>query len=232
VPAEEAAAPEEEPLATKVEVAAAPTKPEDKWVYLRTQLKAMINDDSVAERVMTMLDTHNQKKSCDEKFVPLPALEKSQRKAIHNWIRESLTCARADTLEGRIRIWHVQFEKEMPNYKKFWDHSNDNNKRDNNHTRGGRSNKRSKKAWPENRPDFLQFVLYKESMDTPTAAKELSRKGSKARIGFAGMKEAWDHDTILYHVQDGTTANHWGSSICRWRQYQGKRIRHGASWKL
>lgn len=155
-----------------------------RWGALQSQLQEMIKDAVVSEQVVTMLQAHEDKKLCNDKFVTLPPLEKSQRTAIHNWIRESLSCARADTLEGRIRIWHVKFETEMPNYKTFA-----NNKRNNDNRNSKQPNKRQKKGWPEDRPDFLQFVLYKENIDTTTATKELSRKGSKARIGFAGMKD-------------------------------------------
>lgn len=180
---------EEEPATPSTEVVKSPEKPDtpavDNWSSRQSQLQEMIKDPAVAKKVMTMLEMHNKKKPFDDKFVTLPALEKPQRKAIHDWVRESLSCARADTLEGRIRIWHVRFEKEMPNYQSFGSH-----KRGNNDDRSSKQpNKRGKKSWPEGRPDFLQFVLYKENIDTTTATKELSRKGSKARMGYAGMKD-------------------------------------------
>lgn len=156
----------------------------DNWSTLQAQLTELIKDATVAEQVMTMLQAHNAKKKCDDKFVTLPALEKSLRKGVHDWVRQSLPWGRSDGLDGQIRIWHAQFEKEMPNYKSF----GNTNKRGNDN-RHSNNNKRQKKSWPEDRPDFLQFVLYKENIDTTTATKELSRKGSKARIGYAGMKD-------------------------------------------
>lgn len=153
---------------------------------LKSELQSMINDESIAEHVVSMLDKHNKNEACEEKFVTLPALEKPERKAIHGWIREKLTVGRADTLEGRIRIWHKKFETEMPNYKLF---GNNSKKRGNNDRDGRGSNKKSRKDWPEDRPKFLRFVLYKENMDTTTATKDLSRKAGKARIGYGGMKD-------------------------------------------
>jgi tRNA pseudouridine13 synthase len=35
----------------------------------------------------------------------------------------------------------------------------------------------------------LRFVLYKENCDTTTATREVGRKGSTSRIGYAGMKD-------------------------------------------
>ncbi len=174
----------EEDSITPSEPPSTAASPAGQWPLLQSQLQEMITDTVVAEQVMTMLQDHDEKKPCTDKFVTLPSLEKAQRTAIHNWIRGSLSCARADTLDGRIRIWHVQFETEMPNYKTFA-----NNKRSNDSWNSKQPSKRHKKGWPESRPDFLQFVLYKENIDTTTATKELSRKGSKARIGYAGMKD-------------------------------------------
>jgi tRNA pseudouridine13 synthase len=163
----------EEDEEAKVDVPA----PSTDWSVLQSQLEGMIKEAAVAEKTMSMLKAHNdsgEESSGEEKFVVLPALEKPERKAIHGWIRESLPCARADTVDGRIRIWHIRFEKEMPNYKTFG----------NSHKK-----KKAKQGWPHDRPDYLQFVMYKENLDTTTATKELSRKGSKARIGYAGMKD-------------------------------------------
>ena len=188
------------------------------WTNLALQLQGMIHDKEISTKVMTMLQSHNKKKTkklkdndhddddhhhhhnegrndndnvkpskinetaCSiEKFVTLPSLEKQQRKAVHEWVRETLyQWARADTVDGNIRIWHVSFEKEMPNYQTFGTSRN----RSQNPNRGS-----NKSSWPEDRPNFLQFVLYKENLDTTTATKELSRMGKKARIGYAGMKD-------------------------------------------
>eukprot|EP00934_Nitzschia_sp_Nitz4_P001608 Nitzschia sp. Nitz4//scaffold11_size288233//166113//168044//NITZ4_000783-RA/size288233-processed-gene-0.170-mRNA-1//1//CDS//3329534101//1608//frame0 len=168
-------------------------KGELSWSTLQTQLQDMIKDAAIAEQVMKVLQSHNADEKGEAadipKFVTLPSLEKPQRKAVHQWVKDTISeHARADTLDGKIRIWHVKFEKEMPNYQMFGPQGGGNNKR----KEGGRNQpppKRSKSSWPAGRPDFLQFVLYKENTDTTTATKELSRKGSKARIGYAGMKD-------------------------------------------
>lgn len=169
---------------------------------LESQLSQLINDANIAKKVMHLLESHkdqegkqkqqkndesleeNQSKKDTpiDKFVILPALEKLQRKSVHEWVRKSLESARADTIDGKIRIWHLKFEKEMPNYKAFGTHKN----------KGPSARRQKKKAranWPSDRPDFLQFVLYKENIDTTTATKEVSRRGSTARIGYAGMKD-------------------------------------------
>ena len=119
------------------------------WPTLQSELASMIKDQSVAENLMRILQTHNKKEECEEKYVIMPALEKDQRRSIHEWVRNSLPCARSDSADGRIRIWHCRFEKEMSNYKTFAD---------------PRKKKKQKMGWPKDRPDFLQFVLYKGMM--------------------------------------------------------------------
>eukprot|EP00536_Pseudo-nitzschia_multiseries_P014972 jgi/Psemu1/246475/estExt_Genewise1.C_7960011 len=150
----------------------------------------MISDKEVAKKVMLLLQSHENSEHGEnkkpneplEKFVILPNLEKDKRKGVHEWVRNSLKCARADTLDGKIRIWHVKFEKEMPNYKAFGTHKK--------RKMSDRAiKKKARTEWPSDRPDFLQFVLYKENCDTTTATKEVMRRGSTARIGFAGMKD-------------------------------------------
>lgn len=151
---------------------------EPDWPSLQSQLVGMIKDETIATNVMEMLQKHCKEEECSEKFVTLPSsMEKEQRKSIHQWIRECLTCARADTVDGNIRIWHTKYEKEMPNYKAFGN------------THKIKKSIRSKDTWPKDRPDFLRFAMYKENIDTMTATKDLSRRGSKARIGYAGMKD-------------------------------------------
>ena len=86
------------------------------WKQLQSELEGMIKDAAIAGSVFTMLTSHNNRAEYEDKFVTLPALEKEERSAIHNWIRNSIHCARADTLDGKIRIWHVRFEKGTSNH--------------------------------------------------------------------------------------------------------------------
>ncbi|VEU41344.1 unnamed protein product [Pseudo-nitzschia multistriata] len=172
---------------------------------LESELVEMIKDVDVSKKVMVLLKSHEKtrgensqaksdnangsednesKQASDalEKFVTLPSLEKEQRKAVHNWVRNSLKCARADTLDGKIRIWHARFETEMPNYKAFGTHKK--------RKMSDRAlKKKARSNWPSDRPEFLRFVMYKENCDTTTATKDVMRRGSTARIGFAGMKD-------------------------------------------
>jgi tRNA pseudouridine13 synthase len=131
-----------------------------------------------------------------EKFITLPLIQdKDIRKAIHMLIKSDLMNAfvLADTLDKHVRIWHRKFEKEMPNYGKF-EHD-------------AAHEKRLKEKWPKDRPDYLQFVLYKENIDTATAAKDIanivrlkSPQGNNPKwkhqkhnkggsMGYAGMKD-------------------------------------------
>lgn len=131
-----------------------------------------------------------------EKFITLPLIQdKDIRKAIHMLIKSDLmkTFVLSDTLDKHVRIWHRKFEKEMPNYGKF-EHF-------------AAHEKRLKEKWPKDRPDYLQFVLYKENIDTATAAKDIanivrlkSPQGNNPKwkhqkhnkggsMGYAGMKD-------------------------------------------
>jgi tRNA pseudouridine13 synthase len=191
-------------------------KPTTEWPALEKELQDMVQDADTVALVMKVLKDHNDDNENMEKFVALPELEKSQRKAVHQWIHSSLPCARADTLDGKIRIWHVKFEKEMPNYKLFGNNNDNNN---------SQRRKKPKASWPDDRPDFLQFVLYKENIDTMTATKELSRKGSKARIGYAGMKDKRGITAqfcTLYRTQPEqimSTRNHKGGGNTKQRGF-------------
>lgn len=92
----------------------------------------------------------------------------------------------ADTVDKKVRIWHMMFEKQMPNYGKF--------------VKDERFKNKPKKAeWPKDRPNYLKFVLYKENIDTGTAAKDVTKiirlppkgrnRGGSGGLGYAGMKD-------------------------------------------
>ena len=155
---------------------------EEKLETCRSTLTTWVGEES-ASQVIKMLqywESHDGKADGDMgKFVLLPAVDtKEIRTAIHQWIRSDLALyAVGDTHEGRIRIWHKRFERETPNFGKF--------------DRVGKPRTdRNKNAWPESRPDFLQFVLYKENIDTGSATKDIMKRiKGKARLGYAGMKD-------------------------------------------
>jgi tRNA pseudouridine13 synthase len=143
-------------------------KPYD-WPALQSELDAMIKDPSIAETLMKLLQTHNRKEECEEKFVFMPPLEKAERRSIHEWVRGSLPCARSDNGDnGCIRIWHVKFENQMNNYKTFADPRK----------------KKQKLSWPTDRPDFLQFVMYKGMFEIGERNMHILDTDSH-RIGFS-----------------------------------------------
>lgn len=166
-------------------------KPDMTWPELEQELKSL-TDGSAAETAISFLRKVQDAKSDadigDQRYVQLPpANDKDKRRDLHQWIRNRLSfCARADTISGSedtpedkiIRIWHVRFEKEMPNYKAF------------------ENNRSAKHSSDNQRPPkgmkFLKFVLYKENMDTGIAINQLQRqsgKQRKLRIGYAGNKD-------------------------------------------
>lgn len=57
---------------------------------------------------------------------------------------------------------------------------------------GNRRGDKNTPPWPADRPDFLRFVVYKENIDTGTAAKDIVRMAHlnpKRGISYAGMKD-------------------------------------------
>ncbi|KAL7557125.1 hypothetical protein ACA910_002410 [Epithemia clementina (nom. ined.)] len=98
-----------------------------------------------------------------------------------------------------LRLWHREFEKDMPNFGKFDRNNNNSNK-----MRKGDNTVKASRNMP-----YLRFVLYKENMDTAAAIQQLQRRcggggrgggrgrgrggrhnfNNRLRIGFAGMKD-------------------------------------------
>ena len=162
---------EEKPPAEKVDV----------WIESRANLPKWIGQE-VTEETITMLQhwesCEPKEEDSAEKYITLPPLaDKETRRAVHQWLKSSTLSKYAvgDTHEGRIRVWHKRFERQMPNFGKF--------------DRPGvpRSNL---KSWPTERPNFLKFVLYKENIDTGVATKDIvNRLRGKVRLGYAGMKD-------------------------------------------
>eukprot|EP00986_Skeletonema_menzelii_P003370 scaffold1028_cov157-Skeletonema_menzelii.AAC.13 len=121
-----------------------------------------------------------------EQFYTLPVIDDKQvRRSIHQLIKsaEFNSAVRANNHEGRIRVWHKAFFDKMPK-DTFVSGSNKQGK--------SKSNKQKKSDWPRDRPNFLNFVLYKENIDTGTAAKDVTRfarLNPKRGISYAGMKD-------------------------------------------
>mmetsp|Transcript_31966 Transcript_31966/g.48634 ORF Transcript_31966/g.48634 Transcript_31966/m.48634 type:complete len:499 (+) Transcript_31966:190-1686(+) len=159
--------------------------PEEIWDVATEELAALVGEESAKNAVKVVRFWENNVEIEDEgetkysKFAELPEVkEKERRKEIHQWIRNNFSkYAVGDSHGGKIRIWHKRFEKEMPTFGKF--------------DRPGKArNERPKKQkWPD-RPDFLQFVLYKENIDTGVATKDIAKRlKGRARLGYAGMKD-------------------------------------------
>ncbi len=162
----------------------APLTIQEQWERAQSGLTTLVGDEAAKSAIALLQYWQDESKHTEasteyEKFCVLPAVaDKDARRALHELIRSQLAfCALADTQDGRVRIWHKQFEKVMPNYGKF-DRNNNNSRR-------------QKSKWPSDRPDYLQFVMYKENMDTGFACKEIVQRINqrKVRIAYAGMKD-------------------------------------------
>jgi tRNA pseudouridine13 synthase len=188
------------------------------WSTLETELSNLIQNEDVAKEAILFLqslppdtslpiDVTNgsqqpkQHQQQQQQYIVLPALmQKEQRRAVHEWIKQRLLhIAAADTVEGgTIRIWRAEFRSNMPNKL---DHADSRHQ-----SRRNKSSTTLAVAPPRDRP-YLQFVLYKENMDTGLATQMLakransfgssssSRCGSKGnnnrriRLGYAGNKD-------------------------------------------
>ncbi len=174
---------------------------------VRSKLSVLVGDEVAKktteliifwEKEKTKIDSSAPPKGVDDdkKYVTLPLVEnKEDRKAIHMLIKSDLLkqFVAADTVDKKIRIWHIMFEKQMPNYGKFV--------KDERFKNNDKRKKSNKVEWPQDRPNFLRFVLYKENIDTGTAAKDIGRiirlppkghrnnRGGSGQIGYAGMKD-------------------------------------------
>jgi len=173
---------------------------EDPWEVTESQLMQWVPQD-VAKQVMEMLKgwetnssattiTNDTTISTLKQNVTLPQLaDKDTRRAVHEFIKSELShVALADTHNGCIRIWHKKFERHMPTFGKFDRGRNSDNT---GKKQGQDSRPLHKLPWPPGRPDFLQFVLYKENIDTGTATKDILHRihGKQVRLGYAGMKD-------------------------------------------
>lgn len=178
---------------------------------IHLKLAPLVGDEA-AEKATSMLQHwENLKSNVDSipakgtedesKYYTFPFIDdKQKRKDIHQLIKSDSVkpFALADTEEKKVRIWHRIFESHMPNYGKFV--------KDPEFQRRKEARKK-KMDWPKDIPDYLQFVLYKENIDTGTAAKDISRilrlpqksnkwgrnKGPKlpgtGGVGYGGMKD-------------------------------------------
>ena len=183
------------------------------WTFIETELSQLLDNDIVAKQVIQFLQqsstslsgTYDDNNNNNEKFIVLPPLlEKERRKGVHTWVKERLdNIAAADTIEnGIIRIWHVKYRSSMPNkIDQYYNNKNSKQRNDN-----GSSTSNIASA-PRDRP-YLQFVLYKENMDTGLALQMISQRATafgshrgggrgnhhrsnqkRIRLGYAGNKD-------------------------------------------
>lgn len=166
------------------------------WESCVEELKKLL-DENHGLGVISFLRQHEDSSEDDEaknaniqKFYTLPVISDKQiRRSIHQLIKTPtfLPIARADNADGAIRLWHKKFEADMP-ADTHWGDMNRNNSKNN-----GKGRATSRTSWPKDRPDFLRFVLYKENVDTATAAKDVVRMSRlnhfSNSLNYAGMKD-------------------------------------------
>eukprot|EP00584_Thalassiosira_punctigera_P017562 CAMPEP_0172554680 /NCGR_PEP_ID=MMETSP1067-20121228/55866_1 /TAXON_ID=265564 ORGANISM="Thalassiosira punctigera, Strain Tpunct2005C2" /NCGR_SAMPLE_ID=MMETSP1067 /ASSEMBLY_ACC=CAM_ASM_000444 /LENGTH=743 /DNA_ID=CAMNT_0013343097 /DNA_START=257 /DNA_END=2488 /DNA_ORIENTATION=+ len=178
----------------------AQTAPSTDWDNRNQDLSKLIGDNP-AEELVLFLKQHEADDKGNiaagnnvQKFYTLPIItDKQIRRSIHFLIKSGAfsSMARADNHEGRIRVWHRRFESDMPKdtFSGGRGGGNNNSKRKQN---GGKRGGSNRAPWPTDRPDYLRFVLYKENIDTTTAAKDIvkmARLNPKRGISYAGMKD-------------------------------------------
>jgi tRNA pseudouridine13 synthase len=193
------------------------------WSAIQTELAELVGLPA-AKEVVELLDP--QQESSGKKFVCLPRQgDKDTRRRLHHWIRERIAfCGVADTAEGAVRIWDKQFEREMPNFGKF-DRNNDrnnSNQKGGGDSRGGASGSQPDRGGGNGQGPsgerYLQFVLYKENMDTGGAINQIQKRSSnhrtKLRVGYAGMKDKRGITSQFITVPASTPIR----SLCTWNQ--------------
>jgi tRNA pseudouridine13 synthase len=189
------------------------------WSAIQTELEDIVGLPA-AKEVVELLNPA-QEAAPDKKFVCLPRqADKSKRRRLHLYIRERIAfCAEADTEEGAVRIWDKKYEREMPGFGKFEGGRNsggrDNGGRDRDN-RGTPFLQSQDRAPPGMK--FLQFVLYKENMDTGGAVNQIQKRSSnnksKLRIGYAGMKDKRGITSQFITVPANTPIH----SLCTWNE--------------
>ena len=155
------------------------------WDSCKQNLTNLMGENSAQELVSFLRQDETDDSNDAVKFYILPEIsDKEVRRSIHLLIKSPVfsSMARADNADGRIRVWRKRFESDMPADT----HSGGKGV-------GRNKNNSAKRApWPKDRPNFLRFVLYKENVDTTTAAKDVVRMAhlpSKSGINYAGMKD-------------------------------------------
>jgi len=120
--------------------------------------------------------------------------DKSNRGMIHSKVRLHLSSYFiTDTDEGCVRVIPEAFADSANTYGSRPGDKGKGGKRGNDRGGKGGGNKKRRKLndgdfWPPSRGDYLQFVLYKENVDTMSAVKDLERRlkcksGGKKGIG-------------------------------------------------
>lgn len=167
---------------SKMESDAVASKSEIDWNNFTESLCKLVGD-ATGKEVIAFLQQHDPV----EQFYTLPSIaDKQVRRNIHQLFKCPAfnSVVRANNHEGRLRVWHMSFFDKMPK-DTFVAGGNSQGK--------VRSNKHKKSdIWPRDRPNFLRFVLYKENIDTSTAAKDVTRfahLNPKRGINYAGMKD-------------------------------------------
>mmetsp|Transcript_6937 Transcript_6937/g.14465 ORF Transcript_6937/g.14465 Transcript_6937/m.14465 type:complete len:745 (-) Transcript_6937:156-2390(-) len=171
------------------------------WENCLNELKKVLEEDPSNDIVAFLKESSASSYEGDKKFHMLAAIpDKQKRRSVHQLMKSTIfsSVALADTREGRIRVWHKKFEGDMPpdtftGARGGGDKSGSSSKNGVDRGGKGKNNKNNKGgSWPADRPDFLRFVLYKENIDTSTAAKDvvrMARLNPKRGISFAGMKD-------------------------------------------
>jgi len=154
------------------------------------------NKASEASSVENNPNATSEQVTTPEKNYIFPLIEeKLTRTQIHKLIKGPLLhkYAVADTIDGKIRLWPLQFKKLSKD--KFFKNNNNNSTQN----KRKRSNDRFNDvpqfpSWPKDRPKYTKFVLYKENCDTNTALKDIIRLSNRqikpnTRFNVAGMKD-------------------------------------------
>jgi len=157
--------------------------------------KRLVNNASKsnsAEKTETTQEaTDEQKKEAEVAFFFPPIEAKATRAKLHEVVRNfGSGIVVSDTTTNADGVSVIRLRRVMVGGKKRKDMDR----------RGGNN------AWPKNRPDYLQFVLYKRNMETNSVMMQLAKamNSNVANMTYAGTKDKRGITTQLCTIYRGT----------------------------
>ncbi|KAI2806509.1 multisubstrate pseudouridine synthase 7 [Blomia tropicalis] len=144
--------------------------------FKETDLKI---DSTILENIKSLATNDKSEEIC----IPVENLDKTDRTKIHCFVRQNYQShcldTKTETIDGKIYIKVVKGSNLR-----------------------GRNNNKKQFRWPKGKPNYIQFVLYKQNMETVQVVNELSRqlRCTTKNFTFAGTKDKRAITTQMFTV--------------------------------